>query len=60
MQLYEYVWIILLYGHLLYLTLLVFAKAVIIKSQRKFMYGSNFYGSDVRIASGLGIDTPKH
>ena len=25
-----------------------FAKKVIIKSQRQFMYGSNFYGSDVK------------
>ena len=24
-----------------------FAKKVIIKSKRQFMYGSNFYGSDV-------------
>ena len=24
-----------------------FAKKVIIKSQRQYMYGSNFYGSDV-------------
>ena len=28
-----------------------FAKKVIIKSQRQFMYGSNFYGSDVNVAS---------
>ena len=57
--LYEYFWIILLYGHLVYFILKVlaweicnmkwgFAKKVIIKSQRQFMYGSNFYGSDVR------------
>ena len=26
-----------------------FAKIVIIKSQKQFMYGSNFCGSDVRI-----------
>ena len=26
---------------------LVIAKKVIIKSQRQFMYGSNFYGSDI-------------
>ena len=56
--LYEYFWIILLYGHLVYFILKVlaweicnmkwgFAKKVIIKSQRQFMYGSNFYGSDV-------------
>ena len=57
-------WIISLYGHLkvVYLILKVlaweicnmkwwFAKKVIIKSQRQFMYGSNFYGSDVNVAS---------
>ena len=56
--LYEYFWIILLYGHPVYFILKVlaweifnmkwgFAKKVIIKSQRQFMYSSNFYGSDV-------------
>ena len=50
---YEYVWIKLLYGHLVYFILKVliweicnmkwvFAKKVIIESQRQFMYGSNF------------------
>ena len=59
--LYEYFWIILLYGHLVYFILKVlaweicnmkwgFAKKVIIKSQRQFMYGSNFYGSDVTMS----------
>ena len=54
----EYFWIISLYGHLVYFILKVlvweicnmkwgFAQKVIIKSQRQFMYGSNFYGSDV-------------
>ena len=48
--LYEYFWIILLYGHLVYFIIKVlaweicnmkwgFAKKVIIKSQRQFMYG---------------------
>ena len=57
--LYEYFWIILLYGHLVYFILKVlaweicnmkweFAKKVIIKPQRQFMYGLNFYVSDVR------------
>ena len=57
--LYEYVWIILLYGHLVYFILKVliyekFAiwnedlpKKVLLKSHRQFMYGSNFYESDV-------------
>ena len=56
--LYEYFWIILLYGHLIYFISKVlaweicnmkwrFAKKVIIKSQRQFMYDSNFYGSHV-------------
>ena len=57
--LYEYFWItVLLYGHLEYLILKVlaweicnmkwgFAKKVMIKSLRQFMYGSNFCGSDV-------------
>ena len=56
--LYEYFWIILFYGHLVYFILKVlaweicnmkwgFAKKIIIKSKRQFMYGSNFYGSDV-------------
>ena len=56
--LYEYVWIMLLYGHPVYFIFKVlaweiciikwgFAKKVIIKSQRQFMYGSNFYESDV-------------
>ena len=55
--LYEYFGIILLYGHLVYIALVltweicnmkwVFAKKVIIKSQRQIMCGSNFYGSDV-------------
>ena len=56
--LYEYFWIILLYGHLVYFILKVlaweicnmkwgFAKKVLLKSQRQFMYGSNFYESDV-------------
>ena len=42
-----------------------FDKKVIIKSQRQFMYGSNFYGSDVSqrfsqlypLNAGLGIET---
>ena len=57
--LYEYFWIILLFGHLVCFILKIlawkipnmkweFAKKVIIKSQRQFMYGSNFYVSDVR------------
>ena len=57
----EYFWIILLYWHLVYFILKVlawdicdmkwgFAKNVIIESQRQFMYGSNFYGSDVSFA----------
>ena len=56
--LYEYFWIILLYGHLVCFILKLlaweicnmkwgFAKKVIIKSQRQFSYGSNFYESDV-------------
>ena len=55
--LYKYVWIILLYGHLVYFILKVLTwkfvilnedlpKKVIIKSEKKFMNGSNFYGSD--------------
>ena len=50
---YYYFWIIL-YGNLVYFIAWEicsmkwgFAKKVIIKSQRQFMYGSNFYGSDV-------------
>ena len=54
----EYFWIILLYGHLVCFILKVlaweisnmkwgFAKKVLIKSQRQFMYGSNFYETDV-------------
>ena len=49
-----------MYGHLVHIILKVlaweicnlkwgFAKKVIIKSERQFMYGSNFYESDVRI-----------
>ena len=56
--LYEYFRIILLYGHLVYFNSNVlaweicnmkweFAKKVIIKSQRQFMYGSNFCGLDI-------------
>ena len=56
--LYESFCIILLYGHLVYFILKIlaweicnmkwgYAKKVIIKSQRQFLYGSNFYGSDV-------------
>ena len=56
--LYEYLWIILLYGHLVCFILKLlaweicnmkwgFAKKVKIKSQRQFIYGSNFYESDV-------------
>ena len=55
--LYKYVWIILLYGHLVYFILKVLTwkfdilnedlpKKVIIKSEKQFMHGSNFYGSD--------------
>ena len=55
---FEYFWIISLYGHLVYFILKVlawefcnmkwgFAKKVVIKSQRQFMYGSNCHGSDV-------------
>ena len=54
----EYFWIILLYGHLVYFILKVlaweicnvkwgFARKVIVKPQRQFMYGSIFYGSDI-------------
>ena len=58
MWLCEYFWIILLYGHLVYVLHLKvlaweicnmkrgFDKKVILKSQRQFMYGSNFYESD--------------
>ena len=56
--LYEYFWIISLYGHLVYFFFKVlaweicsmkwgFAKKVMIKLQRRFMNGSNFYESDV-------------
>ena len=64
--LYEYFWIILLYGHLVYFILKVlaweisnmkwgFTKKVIIKSQKQFMYGSNFHGSDVNIKRSYSL-----
>ena len=64
MWLYEYFWIILVYGHLVYFILKVlaweicnmiwgFGKNVIIKSPRQFMHGSNFYESDVSFSKSL-------
>ena len=55
-----------MYGHLVYFISKVlaweisnmkwgFAKKVIIKSQRQFMYGSNIYGSDVTLTLSMKL-----